>query len=59
MNWKINFNAFKGNKYSLSFPATDHTMTPLEFKQQRESNIKNYEDDGIGLYGNAIDVGLQ
>lgn len=24
MSWNINFNAFKGNKYSLSFPVTDH-----------------------------------
>lgn len=35
-------------------------MTPQEFKQQRENNIKKQEDDGgLGLYNDhGIDFGI-
>jgi hypothetical protein len=30
LGWKINFNAFKGSKYSVAFPTSDANLSPQD-----------------------------
>jgi hypothetical protein len=60
LGWKINFNAFKGSKYSVAFPASDASFSPEE-KEQRKKNTYNKKgkDDDAGSLAELPSISKQ